>query len=61
LVKLPDHAAWLHVVAGDVTLDDVVLVAGDGAGITAERSVSLTARESSEILLFDIASSERAV
>jgi redox-sensitive bicupin YhaK (pirin superfamily) len=57
----PDHAGWLHVVAGDVTLDDLVLVTGDGAGVTAERAVSLTARESSEILLFDVASPEAGV
>ena len=57
----PDHAAWLHVVAGDVTLEGLVLVTGDGAGVTAERSVSLTARERSEILLFDVTSSESAV
>lgn len=56
----PRHA-WLHVVQGEITLDDLVLVAGDGAGITAERAVSLTACESSEILLFDVTSPECAV
>ena len=39
---------------GEVSLDDVVLVTGDGAGITAERAVSLTAREEAEILLLDL-------
>jgi len=59
--------AWLHVVEGEVTLDDVVLTTGDGAGFTAERAVSLTAREESEILLLDLgvellgASKERPV
>ena len=57
----PGHAAWLHVVQGEITLEDLVLATGDGAGITAERAVSLTARESSEILLFDVTSAERAV
>jgi hypothetical protein len=47
-------------VQGEVTLDDLVLVTGDGAGVTAERAVSLTARESSEILLFDVTSAERS-
>ena len=51
----PTHAAWLHVVHGEVTLDDFVLVTGDGAGVITERAVSLTARADSEILLFDIA------
>ena len=30
--------AWLHIVEGEVTLGDVVLTAGDGAGFTAECS-----------------------
>jgi redox-sensitive bicupin YhaK (pirin superfamily) len=46
--------AWLHIVQGEVTLGDVVLVTGDGAGVMAERAVSLTAREETEILLFDL-------
>jgi quercetin 2,3-dioxygenase len=53
------HAAWLHVAEGEITLEDVVLVTGDGAGLTAERAVSLTARKSSEILLFDVTSEQR--
>jgi quercetin 2,3-dioxygenase len=57
----PGHAAWLHVVQGEIALEDLVLVTGDGAGVTAECAVSLTARQSSEILLFDVTSAERAV
>lgn len=48
------RSAWLHLVTGELTLADVVLTSGDGAGIAAERSVSLTAREESEILLLDL-------
>jgi redox-sensitive bicupin YhaK (pirin superfamily) len=48
------RSAWLHLVQGEVTLGDVVLSAGDGAGVTAERVVSLTAREETEILLLDL-------
>jgi len=51
----PAHAAWLHVVQGEVALDDLVLVTGDGAGVITERAVSLTARADSEILLLDVA------
>ena len=51
----PGRRAWLHVVQGDVTLGDLVLTTGDGAGLTAERAVSLTAREDSEFLLVDLA------
>jgi quercetin 2,3-dioxygenase len=50
-----ERAAWLHVVQGEVALGDLVLATGDGAGVTTERAVSLTAREDTEILLFDVA------
>jgi redox-sensitive bicupin YhaK (pirin superfamily) len=53
--ELPQgRSAWIHLVAGDAILGDVVLTAGDGLGVTGERAVSLTAREESEILLFDL-------
>jgi hypothetical protein len=48
------RSAWLHLVQGEATLDGLVLTSGDGAGITAERAVSLTAREETEILLVDL-------
>jgi hypothetical protein len=48
------RSAWLHVVHGEVTLGDIVLTAGDGAGVTAERAVSFTARQNTEILLLDL-------
>ena len=48
------RSAWLHLVEGEATLGDVVLSSGDGAGLTAERAVSLTAREETEILLVDL-------
>jgi redox-sensitive bicupin YhaK (pirin superfamily) len=51
----PGRAAWLHIVHGEVALGDLMLSAGDGAGVTTERAVSLTVREDSEILLFDVA------
>jgi redox-sensitive bicupin YhaK (pirin superfamily) len=49
----PGRNAWLHLVEGEVTLGDIVLTTGDGAGVTAERAVSLTAQSESEILLLD--------
>jgi quercetin 2,3-dioxygenase len=51
---LEGRSAWLHLVRGEVTLGEMVLTAGDGAGVTAERAVSITASEESEILLVDI-------
>jgi hypothetical protein len=53
----PGRSAWLHLVQGEATLADVVLATGDGAGLTAERAVSLTAQEETEILLFDVGGS----
>jgi redox-sensitive bicupin YhaK (pirin superfamily) len=50
----PDRSAWLQLLQGEVTFGDTVLCTGDGAGITAERAVSLTASEESEILLVDM-------
>jgi hypothetical protein len=41
-------------VEGEVTLGDIVLTTGDGAGVTAERAVSLTAQSETEILLLDL-------
>ncbi len=46
--------AWLHVVSGELMLQDLVLTSGDGVGITGERSVSFTAVAESEVLLFDV-------
>jgi redox-sensitive bicupin YhaK (pirin superfamily) len=50
----PGRGAWLHVVNGAVTLDELVLSTGDGAGVMGERALSLTAREDSELLLVDV-------
>jgi len=50
----PGRTAWLHLVQGEVMLGDVVLTTGDGVGVTAERAVSLTAREETELLLLDL-------
>lgn len=57
----PDRAAWLHVVLGEVALGGLVLGAGDGVGLAAERAVSLTAREVTEILLFDLTSTDETL
>lgn len=46
--------AWLHIVSGQVAFSSIELNAGDGVGLRAERSVSFTAREATEILLFDV-------
>ncbi len=50
----PGRSAWLHVMYGEATLNDIVLTQGDGARVTVEPAVSLTAHESAEILLVDL-------
>lgn len=43
--------AWIHIVQGEASLGGVALRTGDGAGVSAERGVSLTASGESEVLL----------
>ena len=50
----PDRRAWLHVIAGELLLGDLTLGGGDGAAITTERAVSITAHAATELLLFDL-------
>lgn len=46
---------WLQMAAGSATLNGRELQQGDGAGISEERSLTLTATEDAEVLLFDLA------
>jgi redox-sensitive bicupin YhaK (pirin superfamily) len=50
----PGRSAWVHVVRGEAKLDQFVLATGDGAGVRADRSVSIEARPETEILLLDL-------
>lgn len=52
----PDRSAWVQVLRGEARIDDLVLVSGDGIGVTAELAVSLTAMDGdeTEILLLDL-------
>lgn len=47
----PERCTWLHVVAGELTLGDIVVTAGEGVTVEAERAVSFTASEDGEVLL----------
>jgi hypothetical protein len=49
------RGAWLQVVQGRVLLREFDLGAGDGAAFENEMAISFTAREPSEVLLFDLA------
>ena len=55
---VPGRHVWLHVVNGQILLNDLKLQTGDGAGLSDEISVSFTAQEPTEILLFDLAKAD---
>jgi Quercetinase C-terminal cupin domain len=42
------RSAWVHVVRGEAALGAIILARGDGAGVTADRAVSFTARAATE-------------
>ncbi|MGB3533002.1 MAG: pirin family protein [Microcoleaceae cyanobacterium] len=50
-----DRQGWLQVARGEVTLNQTPLQAGDGAAISHESNLELTATQDAEILLFDLA------
>ena len=50
----PDSAVWLHVMTGEMRLREFVLSSGDGAGLTDERAVALTATRHAELLLVQL-------
>jgi redox-sensitive bicupin YhaK (pirin superfamily) len=50
----PGRHAWLQVVGGAVALNGTLLFAGDGAAVSDENLLEITASESSEALLFDL-------
>lgn len=49
------RSAWLQVAAGSVVLNDLVLQQGDGAAVSEESKLRITASEPAEVLLFDLA------
>ena len=51
----PDRHAYVQVARGSVKLNGKDLAEGDGAAISAEKSVELTGISNAEVLLFDLA------
>jgi redox-sensitive bicupin YhaK (pirin superfamily) len=51
----PGRHAWLQVARGGVNIDGQRMTAGDGAAVSGQNAVLITAAESSEVLLFDLA------
>jgi redox-sensitive bicupin YhaK (pirin superfamily) len=50
----PGRHAWLQVVAGELSLGETPLAAGDGAAISGEPGLALHAHGHGEALLFDL-------
>lgn len=51
----PGRHAWLQVLRGRVTIDRVALEAGDGAAVSDEPALMITAADTAEVMLFDLA------
>ena len=51
----PGRHAWVQVARGDVTVNGESLAAGDGAAVSDESALDLTARSDAEVLVFDLA------
>jgi len=51
----PERHAYVQVARGSVTLNGNKLEAGDGAAISAEKSLELAGVKDAEVLLFDLA------
>ena len=47
--------AWLQIARGTIELNQVELKQGDGAAVSAEENLSITAHDEAEVLLFDLA------
>jgi redox-sensitive bicupin YhaK (pirin superfamily) len=50
----PGRHAWIQILRGAVRFDDVALSAGDGAAVSDQSIVTLTAERLSEVMLFDL-------
>ena len=51
----PNRHAWVQVARGAVQLNGMQLKAGDGAAVSEEEKLEISANDTSEILLFDLA------
>jgi len=51
----PGRHAWVQVIRGDVTVNGQELHAGDGAALSDEAKLKLTAQNETEVVVFDLA------
>ena len=49
------RSAWVHIAQGSARVNDQLLQAGDGAAVSEEAELTLTAEEPADILVFDLA------
>lgn len=49
------HRVWLQMIKGEILLNDLLMKAGDGAGIVDEKIIKIIADKGCEFLLFDLA------
>ena len=52
---MPNRHAWIQVARGAVMLNGMPLKAGDGAAVSEEEKLEISANDTSEVLLFDLA------
>lgn len=50
----PGHGVWVHAVRGEVSVNGSTIRTGDAVAVTDETQLTVTASESSEVLLFDV-------
>jgi len=50
--NLENGPAWLQLISGSLTVNDVSLTAGDGAGVTEEQRLRISTTQDAEFLLF---------
>jgi redox-sensitive bicupin YhaK (pirin superfamily) len=51
----PERHTWLQVARGELAANGHELGAGDGAALSAERSLEVVAKTDAELILFDLA------
>lgn len=51
----PGRHAWVQIASGHITLNSESLGTGDGAAVSGETALDLTARSDAEVLVFDLA------
>ena len=50
----PRRHAWIHVAEGDIELNGKAMSGGDGAAVSEEETLALTAKGEAQVLMFDL-------